>query len=149
MGNTFLTHNKCGGPVVLDASPTAKLIAPSFSINSKGIGSLTLDIQIAPGGKLEPAFWCMKCGNTIDKNIMGSDLVATCQVCGTSQTVDKLNVHSHITTICDTCLESIIAFTKSGAHCPEYIEDYVANYNLTSRIRVVPLTQVLNSPITI
>jgi hypothetical protein len=150
MGNTFLTHSKrgCGGSVVLDASVTAKLVAPSFCINLNGIGSLTLDINIANGGNLNPSFWCTKCGDTVEKNNVGEELTASCQICGYEFPVSDLSVHTHITTICTTCLSTITKFFK-GEKCPSRISDYVDMYSLTKNMKVVPLAKVLSSPIKI
>lgn len=149
MGQTFLAHAKggCGGNVVIDASQSAKLIAPSFSINSGGITGLTLDIDISNSGKLVPAFLCMKCSSIVDKGDLGKDLIAVCQVCAKEKLVVDLHVHPQITCLCESCLEELKMVSLGGKAKNPRVLDYVSLYNLKPDIKTVPLAKVLASPI--
>lgn len=150
MASTFLGHYKqneiglCQGNIVIDASTSAKLIAPSFSVNTGGLGKLVLDIQIAPGNRLDPAYQCTKCGEIVNKDSLGTELTAICQICGDTKLAGEINVHSQITTICNECIEKIKDFSSSTE---ERVKDYIEMYSLTKNIRVVPLVKVLLSPI--
>lgn len=149
MSVTFLSHiyNDCGGNIVLDASASTKLYAPSFSISSAGIEKVTLDIDVVPGGRLIPAFWCKKCGETVNLDNIGEHLSAACQICGRRHPVKLIYVHNYIPSICNKCLEGIITYCKDGEVGDPRIRDYVETYSLTKSIKVVPLEQVLKSPI--
>ena len=151
MSSTFLVHmyNNCGGNIVIDASMSAKLYAPSFSINTGGITNLTLDIDIVPGGELIPSFRCRRCGLTIGFDDIGSHLSAFCQVCGHRHPVSDLSVHAHIPTICNGCISRIMSFCTGDGNEDRRIKDYVEVYSLTKRLDVVRLETVLKSPITL
>jgi len=150
MGQTFLTHTpakRCGGNVVIDASSTAKLIAPSFAINSQGIGDLTLDINISNGGNLIPVFMCTKCGEILEKDVIGRDLSACCQVCGKENIVSDLYVNPKIACICINCIGEIKRTLAGEASENPRIRDFISVYSLKPGMRNVSLEKVLASPI--
>jgi len=149
MSTTFLSHLRhgCGGNVVIDASTSVKLYAPSFRISQDGIGDLMLDVNIASGGDLVPSYWCLKCGETISPDDLWEALSALCQVCGYSHQISDLNVHSQIATICNECLNSIKTVCNGGHSTNERIALYIDMYSLTKSIRVVPLLKVLKNTI--
>jgi hypothetical protein len=149
MSTTFLTHVGCGGNVVLDATKTTKLIAPSFAINSGGISNLTLDIHVVDGGVLEPVFLCITCNTEIPKDDISSMLSARCQICGGVFHVESLFVHSEISCLCQFCKTKLDKYAQDGGECEEIIRDYSEQFGITKKMKVVPLVKVLNSPITI
>lgn len=147
---TFLIHTgKCSGPVVLDASKTTKLIAPSFSINSAGITNVTLDIQVLQNGGNSPSYWCSKCEEDIGTDDLGEDVSALCQVCGKYHTVSSLYVHSMITTICSGCKADIVDHLRNGKDISERTKEYITGFSLTENLRTVSLLKVLTSPVKI
>jgi len=149
MSNTFLSHSEhgCTGSIYLDCQAAMKLIAPSFSINSGGIGSIVLDIDVTPSNRLQPVFCCRTCGETITN--VGECLSVFCQICGKSKMVSDTFVHSDITTICSSCLGEIKSYCKTGKTSVGRLPDFVSTFNLRSSIKVVPLVDVLSSPIEI
>jgi len=151
MGNTFLTHitNGCMGSIVIDCDKAIKMIAPSFSINSNGLGSLMLDIEVIPGGQLIPSFRCKKCGETIEQVDIGSNLSCICQICGIYHPVSDIHVHSEIVSICSDCIKEIKTFCTTGVSNNRRVGEFVQLYSLTKAIRTVPLSTVLSKPITI
>lgn len=154
MSATFLSHVKCGGNIVIDATPTAKLIAPSFQIGQGGLKSLVLDIQVINGGKLIPDFMCTKCGTVFPTNVpadnrLAVELQANCQICGNDKLVKDLSVHSEIVTICNSCEAEIRLSIKRESFSSERIREYVQQYNIKARFIVTPLVTVLRSPIII
>ena len=147
MGSTFLSHRGCDGSIVIDLSTSAKLYAPSFSINAAGIGNLVLDIDIIPSGIAEPHFSCRKCGVTIDDKLLELDIMAVCQICGHNTPVSNLSVHKHITSICSNCLDGVISCIE-GNPSNHTIENYVENFGLANgKLVVVSMIRVLTSPI--
>ena len=149
MSATFLTHTGCGGNVVLDATKTTKLIAPSFALNCGGISNLTLDIHVVDGGVLEPVFLCITCNIEIQKDNISSQLSAGCQICGGVFPAESLFVHSEISCLCQVCKTKLINYAQEGGECEEVIRDYFEQFGITKKMRVVPLVKVLSSPITI
>jgi DNA-directed RNA polymerase subunit RPC12/RpoP len=149
MSITFLTHVECGGNVVLDATKTTKLIAPSFAINSGGISNLTLDIHVMDGGVMEPVFFCVTCNKEILKENISVELRAGCQICGGVFKVESLFVHSEISCLCQFCRTKLDTYAQNGGECEEVIRDYSEQFGITKKMKVVPLVKVLSSPITI
>jgi hypothetical protein len=149
MSQTFLTHIGCNGSIVINATKTAKLVAPSFSINSAGISSLVLDIQVVEGGKLTPAFECVKCGKEFSNVEVETGLMAHCQICGNDTPVSELLVHTEITCICSTCMKAIKAQLTTGITSQELIAEYIEQFGLNSRMKTVSMIKVLTSPITL
>lgn len=145
---TFLTHRRCGGNVVIDASAATKMYAPSFSINAHGITSLVLDIDVISTGQLTPRYWCRKC-DTVFGDDLGKSLDVVCTVCGNAHPVSETSVHHQLTTICNECVEKIklVIEGKEDESC-DIAKDYVNMYSL-SKIKLVSLEQVLKSPIKI
>jgi len=151
MSSTFLTHtaNRCGGSIVIDCDKVVKMIAPSFSINSNGIGNLMMDIEIVPGGKLTPSFRCKKCNETINQDSMGDDLSCICQICGKLIPISDINVHSEIVTVCTSCVRDVKEFCTTGKTDNYRVSNFVDLYALTKSMRTIPLVTVLNKPIII
>ena len=151
MGNTFLTHtsNRCNGSIVIDCDKAVKMIAPSFSINSNGIGSLMMDIEVIPGGQLIPSFRCKKCSEVIDLSDLGDTVSCICQICGRLHPVKNINVHSEIVTICTGCISEIKDFCTTGNLKNGRVKEFVELYALTKSMRTIPLTTVLSKPIII
>lgn len=150
MSATFLTHIDCGGDVVLDATKTTKLVAPSFAINAGGISNLTLDIRVMDGGVLDPAFLCIHCNVEIDRENISSQLAAHCQVCSGLFPVQVLHVHSEIVCLCTTCKNKLDAYALNNEEdVEEIIKDYSEQFGLSRKLKTVSLEKVLTSPITI
>lgn len=150
MSRTFLTHitNGCGGSVVIDCDKAVKLIAPSFSINSNGIGSLMMDIEVVPEGRFIPSFRCKRCNQVIGHDTIGTDVSCICQICGKSFPVSEIHVHSEIVSICSPCIREIKEFHTSG-EAGIRVKEFIGLYALTKAMRTVPLVTVLDKPIII
>lgn len=151
MGNTFLTHtaNRCNGSIVIDCDKAVKMIAPSFSINSVGIGNLMMDIEVVPGGVLIPSFRCKKCNDIIEISSIGEDVSCICQICGRLHPVSDINVHSEIVTICAPCIREVKDYCTTGSLTNTRIKEFVELYALTKSMRTIPLETVLSKPINI
>jgi hypothetical protein len=149
MSITFLTHLGCGGNIVLDASRTTKLIAPSFAVGCGGIYNLTLDIHVVDKIIAEPAFLCISCNVEIAKDAISSQVCARCQICGGVFTVDKMSVHSEISCLCFSCRSKLDKYAQEGGECEETIKDYSEQFGITRKLKTVTLEKVLTSPITI
>lgn len=147
MGRTFLSHlgRNCGGNIVIDVSTNAKLVAPSFVVNTGGLGRLVLDIQIEPGGNLHPKFQCTKCGLIMEDDELGTVLSATCQICGHTYPVSELSVHHQIPCLCADCITGIRNPERLPKEHPAL--NYISAFGLAKGMKVVSLVKVLTSPI--
>lgn len=154
MASSFLTHGsrsngkRCGGNVVIDVSEHAKLYAPSFSFSNSGIGNLLLDVEVIASGGTIPKFFCKNCGDKLHRDDIEKSVTAVCQICGSSAPVSDIKVHPSLSCICSKCEDQIVTYNKTGVGS-EKIHGYVTSFGLSKRLNLVPLIEVLSTPITI
>jgi len=146
---TFLMHSKkdCSGPVVIDTSSIAKLIAPSFSIGPEGFSNIVLDLQLEGDGILNPEYECTRCGEHVDKESFGTDISAICQICGNAKPAEHLFTHNYVPCICEECVNEVKDYIKTGKTNSDQVKLYTEMFSFGSRPRFISMLTLLNHPI--
>ena len=146
MGNTLLTHKRCGGSIVLDFGENMKLIGPSYHIGTTGITSILFDIRRSVSTAV-PGFRCYQCYKAID-NIM-TEMTSVCLICGVEHDVRDLWVHTRFSIICTTCADKLLRVEKADAQEDQVIVSYLEAFGSKAAGKSVSLRDVLLKPVTI
>lgn len=149
---TFLTHQGCGGAVILDVSQSAKLVSPVFGVNTDGIGNILLDIQLPTDNLIIPRWTCSKCRQDISNESLPDTVVCVCQACSETKPVRNIKVQGGVSAICDDCLDEIKTRRSKGALGSDGESDvarFAYVFAIGERSKAQNLAEVLVKPISI